>query len=154
MRSYNRPADFSSRTSMGFNSRFDASPRMGSSNGIKPMPRKQKAVPEIPAIQSNDLDYFDVVTKKPSVKNSGPSAKNYGSQSARPQYVKSSSKLGLPKVGCMPGCCHDHKHCFEQDYTKNHWDPIEERPGYFHEFNQELDQRKEEFDMGKGEQTV
>ena len=41
-----------------------------------------------------------------------------------------------------PGCTIDHKHIFFQDYTKNHWDPIEERPGYFLEFNEELDANK------------
>ena len=45
---------------------------------------------------------------------------------------------GLPVVACMPGCTKDHKHVFEYDYTKNHCDPIDERPGYFKEFNWEL----------------
>lgn len=56
---------------------------------------------------------------------------------------------GMPVVGCMPGCAHEHKHAYEQDFTKNHWDPLDERAGYFKDFNQELDQKKKANPDGK-----
>lgn len=34
------------------------------------------------------------------------------------------TKDGLPKVGCMPGCTHDHVHDFDYDYKKNHKDAL------------------------------
>ena len=43
----------------------------------------------------------------------------------------------------MPGCTKYHKCIFVQDYSKNHFDSFEERPGYFHEFNLELDDKKQ-----------
>lgn len=45
-------------------------------------------------------------------------------------------KGGLPLVGCMPGCTHDHVACdYDYDYTKNFLDALNKRPGEFVEYN-------------------
>ena len=56
---------------------------------------------------------------------------------------------GLPKVGCMPNCSKGCYRCnFEQDFSMNYTDPIEKRPGYFKEFNTELEFKKTNFREG------
>jgi len=63
----------------------------------------------------------------------------------------------MPVVGCMPNCAKGCRKCnFDQDYTKNYMDALEDRPGYFHEFNEELNEKKEDFkkSRGKGQKNV
>lgn len=55
---------------------------------------------------------------------------------------------GLPQVGCMPGCLHLHRHNFEFDFTKSYLDPIQDRPAYFKEFNEEFEAIKCEVKKG------
>lgn len=85
----------------------------------------------IPKVGATDIDYFDKVTGKKAL---DVQMVNQGKNFERNMCDKS----GLPVVGCMPGCCKDHRHAYEQDFSKNIWDPIEERPGYFKDFNEEL----------------
>lgn len=54
-----------------------------------------------------------------------------------------SSTGSKPVVGCMPNCQKRCRQCnFDQDYSKNFMDPLGQRPGYFHEFNEEFDKKK------------
>ena len=82
----------------------------------------------IPKVGATDIDYFDKVTGKKAL---DVQMVNQGQNFERNMCDKS----GLPIVGCMPGCSKDHRHAYEQDFSKNIWDPIEERPGYFKDFN-------------------
>ena len=50
----------------------------------------------------------------------------------------------------MPGCIHLHRHNFEFNFSKSYLDPLQDRPGYFKEFNEEYDFIKCEFDKEKG----
>lgn len=51
------------------------------------------------------------------------------------QRMSSGEKVGLPVVGCMPGCTIDHEHNFDYDYSKNYKDAMNRRPGEFVEYN-------------------
>jgi len=70
----------------------------------------------------------------------------------QPMIMK--NKYGLPQVGCMPGCTKDHKHTFEYDYTKNHWDPMDDRPGYFKDFNWELVNKTIDYEKNKPDSSM
>jgi len=90
----------------------------------------------IPKVGATDIDYFDKVTGKKALEV--PKV-NQGQNFERNMIDKS----GMPVVGCMPGCAHDHRHVYEQDFSKNIWDPINESPGYFKDFNEELAQNQQ-----------
>jgi hypothetical protein len=86
----------------------------------------------VPTVAANDVDYFDKIA--------GVKAK--GSNIIQPNMVM--EKNGLPVVGDMPNSTHDRRMVYEHDFGKNQHDPLEERPGYFKEWNEEHDYHKKQ----------
>ena len=86
----------------------------------------------VPTVGATDVDYFDKIA--------GVKAK--GSNVIQPNLVM--QKNGVPVVGDMPNSTHDRKKVFEFDFGKCHHDPLEERPGYFKEWNEEYEFHKQQ----------
>lgn len=91
----------------------------------------------IPKVGATDIDYFEKVAGKKAT-DAMPALACDGGNWVR--NLKDAN--GMPIVWCMPNCTKDHRHMFEQDFSKNCYDPIDDRPGYFKSFNEELDQNK------------
>ena len=122
---------------------------------VAPISRRGKAypiVPTVPTVQTNDLSFFDAPKDKLKGPREMKPVEVYEMEDFEPVPVKKMRKKNkhsktmvegeLPLVGCMPGCTHYHKCNFDQDYSKNFNHPIEARPGYFQEFNEELEQKQ------------
>lgn len=86
----------------------------------------------VPTVGANDVDYFDKIA----------GVKPKGSNVIQPNLVM--QKNGLPVVGDMPNSTHDRRKVFEFDFGKSHHDPLEERPGYFKEWNEEYEFHKQQ----------
>jgi len=86
----------------------------------------------VPNVAADDIQKFDTGKDHAVIP-----MLSQGSNTVRDQK----DHTGLPVVGCMPGCAKEHDHTYEQDFSKNFQDPLEQRAGYFKDFNAELDQK-------------
>ena len=119
-------------------------------------PNGKRKVPTVPTVQNVDVNFFDA----PKNKKKGPSEISpiWEDDVTKP-VVKSNKKNKAPmtqRTGGQVPKVDFNREGFEQDFTKNYMDPLEERPGYFQNFNEELDQKQSEFlkKGKKGEKCV